>query len=198
MSLNNFINYFHLSNAFYCLIFYIIFYVKKLPRAETYPWQQCLFCFFPREGFALQDGVLDIATNRVSSILTYAPGYIEKGEDIILGLQTEKPLCRAVNPFAGFRRTISGFHQLFQKCFARRKWLFIHWICGLFWNFLWYHNKANLKGYGRWICLRIRRYDQQKHIPFQTLSFNVFLEFSKTYKNDCPIWAVVFYILPIA
>ncbi len=50
-----------------------------------------------------KDGVLDIATNRVSSILTYAPGYIEEGEDIILGLQTEKPLCRAVNPFAGFR-----------------------------------------------------------------------------------------------
>lgn len=48
-------------------------------------------------------GVLDIATNRVSSILTYRPGYIEKGQDIILGLQTEKPLCRAVNPFAGLR-----------------------------------------------------------------------------------------------
>lgn len=48
-------------------------------------------------------GVLDIDTERVSSILTYAPGYIEKGKDIILGLQTEKPLVRAVNPFAGFR-----------------------------------------------------------------------------------------------
>ena len=48
-------------------------------------------------------GVLDIDTDRVSSILTYAPGYIEKGKDIILGLQTEKPLVRAVNPFAGFR-----------------------------------------------------------------------------------------------
>ncbi len=48
-------------------------------------------------------GVLGIETNRVSSILTYAPGYIEKGEDIILGLQTERPLYRAVNPFAGIR-----------------------------------------------------------------------------------------------
>lgn len=48
-------------------------------------------------------GVLDVATNRVSSILTYRPGYISKGEDIILGLQTEKPLVRAVNPFAGIR-----------------------------------------------------------------------------------------------
>ena len=48
-------------------------------------------------------GVLGIETNRVSSILTYEPGYIKKGEDIILGLQTEKPLYRAVNPFAGIR-----------------------------------------------------------------------------------------------
>jgi len=48
-------------------------------------------------------GVLDIATNRVSSILTYAPGYISKEDELIFGLQTEKPLCRAVSPFAGIR-----------------------------------------------------------------------------------------------
>jgi formate C-acetyltransferase len=48
-------------------------------------------------------GVLDVDTNRVSSVLTYAPGYICRGEDIILGLQTEQPLKRAVNPFAGIR-----------------------------------------------------------------------------------------------
>ena len=48
-------------------------------------------------------GVLDVATNRVSSVLTYAPGYINKEDELIYGLQTEKPLCRAVNPFAGFR-----------------------------------------------------------------------------------------------
>ncbi len=50
-----------------------------------------------------KNGVLGVETNRVSSILTYRPGYIEKGEDIILGLQTEHPLYRAVNPFAGIR-----------------------------------------------------------------------------------------------
>lgn len=48
-------------------------------------------------------GVLGVETNRVSSILTYRPGYIEKGQDIILGLQTEHPLYRAINPFAGIR-----------------------------------------------------------------------------------------------
>ena len=48
-------------------------------------------------------GVLDIETDRISSILTYKPGYVVKGDDIILGLQTERPLSRAVSPFAGLR-----------------------------------------------------------------------------------------------
>lgn len=48
-------------------------------------------------------GVFDVDTTRASSILSYGPGYIIKGTDIILGLQTEKPLVRALNPFAGFR-----------------------------------------------------------------------------------------------
>lgn len=48
-------------------------------------------------------GVLDVDVNKVSSLLTYAPGYIDKDSEIIFGLQTEKPLCRAVNPFGGFR-----------------------------------------------------------------------------------------------
>ena len=57
-----------------------------------------LLCEEQRRG-----GVLDIATNRVSSILTYAPGYIDKDDELIYGLQTEKPLCRAVSPFSGMR-----------------------------------------------------------------------------------------------
>ena len=48
-------------------------------------------------------GVLDIATNRVSSLLTYEPGYINKEDEIIFGLQTEQPLCRGVSPFSGMR-----------------------------------------------------------------------------------------------
>ena len=53
-------------------------------------------------------GVLEVDTNTVSSILSHAPGYIIEGEDIILGLQTDKPLKRAVNPFSGYRNAVQA------------------------------------------------------------------------------------------
>ena len=53
-------------------------------------------------------GVLSVDTENVSSLLTYKPGYIIKGKDIILGLQTDEPLKRAVNPFAGYRNAIQA------------------------------------------------------------------------------------------
>lgn len=53
-------------------------------------------------------GVLKVDTENVSSLLTYRPGYIKKGEDIILGLQTDEPLKRAVNPFAGYRNAVQA------------------------------------------------------------------------------------------
>ena len=49
------------------------------------------------------NGVLDIDTNTVSSLTAYRPGYIDRDNDIIVGLQTDKPLKRAVNPFGGIR-----------------------------------------------------------------------------------------------
>ncbi len=48
-------------------------------------------------------GVLDIDTNTVSSLLNYKPGYLDKENEIIYGLQTNKPLKRSVNPFGGIR-----------------------------------------------------------------------------------------------
>ncbi len=56
--------------------------------------------------FALErqfGGVLDIDTTTVSSLTSYSPGYIDKENEIIVGLQTNRPLKRGVNPFGGMR-----------------------------------------------------------------------------------------------
>lgn len=56
-------------------------------------------------------GVLGVDTEKISSILSYAPGYIDKDKEIIVGLQTEKPLVRAVNPFAGKRNAAQACRE---------------------------------------------------------------------------------------
>ena len=48
-------------------------------------------------------GVLDIDTDTVSSLTSYSPGYVDKKNEIIVGLQTNRPLKRGVNPFGGIR-----------------------------------------------------------------------------------------------
>lgn len=48
-------------------------------------------------------GVLDIDTETISTVTAYAPGYIEKDKEIIVGMQTNRPLKRGVNPFGGIR-----------------------------------------------------------------------------------------------
>lgn len=48
-------------------------------------------------------GVLDVDTSTVTSLLTYQPGYIDRENELIVGLQTDEPLKRGVNPFGGIR-----------------------------------------------------------------------------------------------
>ena len=53
-------------------------------------------------------GVLDVDTERVSSLLSYPAGYIARENEIIVGLQTDEPLKRGVNPFGGIRMARSA------------------------------------------------------------------------------------------
>ena len=48
-------------------------------------------------------GVLDIDTTNASSLTTFLPGYVDKANELIVGLQTNRPLKRGVNPFGGIR-----------------------------------------------------------------------------------------------
>lgn len=51
----------------------------------------------------LKKHVLDIETNKTSGINKFNPGYISKDDNVVVGLQTDKPLKRIVNPYGGMR-----------------------------------------------------------------------------------------------
>lgn len=48
-------------------------------------------------------GAYKIDTETVIGPTAFAPGYIDKGTEIIVGLQTDEPLKRACNPYGGMR-----------------------------------------------------------------------------------------------
>ncbi|NMA02216.1 MAG: formate C-acetyltransferase [Clostridia bacterium] len=62
-------------------------------------WEKCQELLLEE----LEKGVLDIETERVSGIDNFEPGYIDQENEVIVGLQTDKPLKRIINPFGGIR-----------------------------------------------------------------------------------------------
>ncbi len=56
----------------------------------------------------LEKGVLDAETKLPQSIDTYGPGYIDKENEVIVGLQTDKPLKRGIFPKGGIRMVESA------------------------------------------------------------------------------------------
>ena len=59
----------------------------------------------------LKDGILDVDIHRVSGIDNYAPGYIDRENEVIVGLQTDAPLKRIVNLYGGTRMAKSALEQ---------------------------------------------------------------------------------------
>lgn len=63
-------------------------------------WQRCLDLF---EKERKKGGVLDMDTKIVSTVTSHGAGYIDKPLEKIVGLQTDKPLKRSLQPFGGIR-----------------------------------------------------------------------------------------------
>ena len=59
----------------------------------------------------VQKGIIDVETHAVSGIDNFAPGYIDRDNEVIVGLQTDAPLKRIVNPFGGIRNATSALEQ---------------------------------------------------------------------------------------
>jgi formate C-acetyltransferase len=65
----------------------------------TAVWQQ-IADRFPEER---AKGVYDVAHDVPSTITAHAPGWIDRGRELIVGLQTDAPLKRAIMPYGGWR-----------------------------------------------------------------------------------------------
>ena len=68
--------------------------------ATTKLWQECCELFKKERE---NGGVLDMDTKVVSTITSHGAGYIDKELETIVGLQTDKPLKRSLQPFGGIR-----------------------------------------------------------------------------------------------
>jgi len=74
----------------------------------------------------LKKGIYDVDTDIVSTIDSHEPGYIDKDNEVIVGLQTDKPLKRGIMPDGGLRMIEQGMdaygyemnpriHEIFTK-----------------------------------------------------------------------------------
>ena len=74
----------------------------------------------------LKGGVLDMETEVVSSLTSYKDSYLDKENEVIVGLQTDKPLKRAFMPYGGIKMAEESlktygytpnekFHEIFTK-----------------------------------------------------------------------------------
>ncbi len=73
------------------------------PTDRTLKIREKMFALMAEE--QSRGGVYDVDTETVSTLTSHAPGYIDKDNEVIVGLQTDAPLRRAVNPFGGIKMT---------------------------------------------------------------------------------------------
>ncbi len=74
-------------------------FLKGISKKTEKVWNKCKK-LLARESIS---GVLDVETFTMSGIDNFEPGYIDKSNEVIFGLQTDEPLKRIVNPYGGFR-----------------------------------------------------------------------------------------------
>ncbi|MDH7577742.1 MAG: formate C-acetyltransferase [Bacillota bacterium] len=93
------------------------------PTARTKKlWEKCreLLAEEHRRG-----GVYKIDPHTVATITAFPPGYIDRDLEIIVGLQTDEPLKRAVNPFGGIRMADTACREYGEELDPKLKEIFM-------------------------------------------------------------------------
>ncbi len=74
-------------------------FLKGISKKTSKVWNKCKK-LLNKESIS---GVLDVETFIMSGIDNFEPGYIDRCNEVIFGLQTDEPLKRIVNPYGGLR-----------------------------------------------------------------------------------------------
>ena len=75
------------------------------PSSRTLTVWQKLEPYFEEER---RKGVLDVEATTPSTLLAHAPGWIDRDNEVIVGLQTDRPFRRAIFPSGGLRMVEAG------------------------------------------------------------------------------------------
>ena len=70
-------------------------------------WEKCRALIVEE----VKKGIIDVETSVVSGIDNFAPGYIDRENEVIVGLHTDAPLKRIVNPYGGMRMAKAALEQ---------------------------------------------------------------------------------------
>ena len=76
-------------------------FLEKTTEKTDKLWNEVLELY--KKEHESEGGVLDIDTKTISTVSAHNAGYIDKDLEEIVGLQTDKPLKRAIMPFGGIR-----------------------------------------------------------------------------------------------
>lgn len=74
-------------------------FLKKATSKTEKVWKKCQ-SLLKKEAIS---GVLDVEVDIIAGIDNFEPGYIDRKNEVIVGLQTDEPLKRIVNPYGGMR-----------------------------------------------------------------------------------------------
>ena len=82
-------------------------FLKPVSKKTTKIWEKCKK-LLKKEAIS---GILSVETYRISGIDSFEPGYIDRHNEVIVGLQTDEPLKRIINPYGGLRMVTASLES---------------------------------------------------------------------------------------
>ena len=87
-------------------------------------WNKCLEALAEERA---NNGVRSLDPSTVSTITSFAPGYIDKENEVIVGLQTDELLRRAIKPFGGIKVVEKACRENGMEVDSKVKDIFTHY-----------------------------------------------------------------------